>query len=255
MELGKHQGSHCKDYNTHISQWQVAFQQVTSRQAAVRAGIQCHFLSPPWNTDSTAITIFTTLRHFARIRCRRALSRHLQGSSGSCAHHRASRLACGRLRSANNTNRWWDSTEEEILWSCASEPLLIVRRSVSLSPLDGAKWHAWWHAAGYAVAPAVRTNGKEMWNRDQASFEPRHFLVQEQQKVHEVVAFPNFHGFHAFMLLYLSKAENENLKKFKKINKNNNSISQISILFQRVGCIQQFPTGMHSRGTQATFPS
>lgn len=37
-----------------------------------------------------------------------------------------------------------------------------------------------------------------------------------------------------FMLLHLSKAENENLK-------NKNSISQISILFQRVGCIQQFP--------------
>lgn len=49
MELGKHQGSHCKDYNTHISQWQVPFQQVTSRQAAVRARIRCHFLSPLWS--------------------------------------------------------------------------------------------------------------------------------------------------------------------------------------------------------------
>lgn len=193
MELGKHQGSHCKDYNTHISQWQVPFQQVTSRQAAVRAGIQCHFLSPPWNTDSTTITIFTTLHYFTRIWCRRILSQHLQISLGSFAHYHASCLACGRLQSGNNTNRWWDSTEEKILWSCLSEPLLIIRHSVSLSPLNRAKWHAWWHSPGYAVASAVWSNGKKMWNRDQASFEPMHFLVQEQ-KIWRWLVFPTSTG-------------------------------------------------------------
>lgn len=53
MELGKHQGSHCRDYNTHISLWQLPFQRMTSRQDPVRAGIQWHFLSPLCNTDST----------------------------------------------------------------------------------------------------------------------------------------------------------------------------------------------------------
>lgn len=131
MELGKHQGSHCKDYNTHISQWQVPFQQVTSRQAAVRARIRCHFLSPLWNTDHTAITIFTTLRHMTSLWCRHVLRQHLQISVGSCAHYHASCLAGRRLQSGNNTS---NPGEEEILWSYVSEPLFIIRSLVSLSP-------------------------------------------------------------------------------------------------------------------------
>lgn len=178
MELGKHQGSHCKDYNTHISQWQVPFQRVTSRQAAVRARIRCHFLSPLWNTDRTTITIFTTQRHLTRLWCWCNLSQHLQISSGSCAHYQMSCLACRHLQSGNNTSRWWDSREEVILWSYVSEPLFIARYFVSLSPLHGAKWHARWHYAGFAVALAVSYNSKNMkWksglNWANALFGPR----------------------------------------------------------------------------------
>lgn len=161
MELGKHQGSHCKDYNTHTSQWQVPFQRVTSRQAAVRARIRCHFLSPLWNTDRTTITVFTTLRHLSRLWCWCILSQHLQISLGSFAHYHTSCLACGRLQSGNNTSRCWDSREEEILWSYVSESLFIVRYFISLSPLHGAKWHAWWHSTGFAVALTATNNGRK----------------------------------------------------------------------------------------------
>lgn len=155
MELGKHQGSHCKDYNTHISQWQVPFQQVTSRQAAVRTRIRCHFLTPLWNTDHTTITIFTTLRHLTRLWCRHILSQHLQISLESFAHFHTSCLACRRPDSSKNTSRWRDPGQEGILWSSVQEPVFIKRYFVSLSPLHEAKWHACWHSTGFAVALMV----------------------------------------------------------------------------------------------------
>lgn len=77
MGLGKHQGSHWRDYNTHISPWQHPFQRMTSRQDPVWGGIQWHFLSPLQTLRAYTVTVFTTSCQFMRIRCLHILSQHL----------------------------------------------------------------------------------------------------------------------------------------------------------------------------------
>lgn len=76
MGLGKHQGSHCRDYNTHISRWQLPFQRLTSHQDPVWRGIRWHFLSPQQTLMVYTVTVFTTSRQFIKIKCRNFLSQH-----------------------------------------------------------------------------------------------------------------------------------------------------------------------------------
>lgn len=69
MGLGKHQGSHCRDYNTHISQWQLSFQQMTSHQDPECEGILWHFLTQRQTLREYNIWVFTTSCQFMKIWC------------------------------------------------------------------------------------------------------------------------------------------------------------------------------------------
>lgn len=150
MGLGKHQGSHWRDYNTHISPWQHPFQRMTSRQDPVWGGIQWHFLSPLQTLRAYTVTVFTTSCQFMRIRCLHILSQHL------LIGLRFSHIIAPDVWLVGIFREVTTQTEKdsgEVLWShVLSERLLfIVRDSFSLSPLDEAKWHAWRHAAGCIV--------------------------------------------------------------------------------------------------------
>lgn len=102
MELGKHQGSHCRDYNTHISPWQLPFQHMTSRQDPVRAGIQWHFLSPLQTLIAYTVTVCTASCSFMGIRCWHVLSHYLRISLRFS--HIIAPDVCGNLQRINNTN-------------------------------------------------------------------------------------------------------------------------------------------------------
>lgn len=103
MELGKHQGSHCRDYNTHISPWQLPFQRMTSRQDPVRAGIQWHFLSPLQTLIAYTVTVFTTSVYGDPVS---AYSRPISSDRFEVfTHYRTWCLACGHLQRGNNTKR------------------------------------------------------------------------------------------------------------------------------------------------------
>lgn len=150
MGLGKHQGSHCRDYNTHISTWQPSFQRMTSRQDPVQGGIQWHFLSPLQTLIAYTVTVFTTSCQFMRIRCLQILSQRLWIGLRFFTHYHTWCLACGHLQRVTTQT---EKDSREVLWShvLSERLLLIVHDSISLSPLDGAMWHTWRHAAGHIV--------------------------------------------------------------------------------------------------------
>lgn len=91
-----------------------------------------------------------------------------------------------------------EKDSREVLWShVLSERLgLIVRDSISLSPLDEVKWHTWWHAAGCIVCLGSWVLLWITWNRSQASFQKTHFFNPKRHhwKVTEVDHFPNLSG-------------------------------------------------------------
>ncbi len=179
MGLSKHQGSHCRDYNTHISPWQLPFQRMTSRQDPVRGGIQWHFLSPLQTLIAYTVTAFTTPCQFMGIRCLHILSQHLK-TGLRFSHIIAPDVWLVGIVTEATTQTEKDS--REVLWShVLSERLLFIVHDPfhSLLLMERSGTH------GDMLLDALCLSGWVllliMWNRSQALFEESHSLSKRQK--------------------------------------------------------------------------
>lgn len=135
------------------------------------------------------------------IRCQRILSQHLKISLRS-SHIIAPHVWLVGIVRGITTQTGKDSRDK--LWSYvfSERPLFIVHDSISLSPLDEAKWHAWRHSAGYTVASVVASNCEKCETIIRPHLSQRNFRSKNNKRSMRWFVFPTSMGptwFHVLM--------------------------------------------------------